>query len=187
MNTATIHRNAINGKRPEVAGEVLLPHVEEFLSDASQYTADETILLNSVRDEKCGVIDVVLVGREATIGFVFGRRADSRLIPAYMDAVYVVAALDVAHGLGDILYVAARNHPSLFHADARLRLVPHCSSRILGHRPRARSSYIGQGDDHQPIVIRMVSSGASEPRGPRRRHGVASNAASAESDAGVAA
>ena len=184
MNTATTHTPAGRGIKTKAAREVMLPHIEEFLSDASQYTSDDTILLNSVSDATYGVVDVVLVGRDATIGFVFGRGKDARPVPAYLDAVYVVAALDVAHGLGDILYVAARNHPSLFRADARLKLVPQCSSRILGHRQRVRSSYIGEGDDHQPFVIRMVTSGVSEPRAPRRRQGAA---ASGGSDAGVAA
>jgi hypothetical protein len=149
--------------------DVMLPHIEEFVAEAGRFVADDTIILHSVRGEGFGVVDVVMVGRDATIGFVFGRALPDRPIPGFLDAVYTATALDVAHGLADVLYVAARNHASLFQADARLRLVPYCSSRILGHRPRIRSSYVGKGDDNQPFVIGLRLPGVGESQKHRRK------------------
>ncbi len=137
--------------RPTEDGPTL-PHVAEFVSVARAYLSDETIVISSVRDAGAGVVDVVFVGTEATVAFVFGRPRGP--MPSFADVVYYLDALDVAHGLPDVLYVVARNHASLFRADARLRLVPHCSSRILASPAKPRSSYVGQGDDGQPIVIR---------------------------------
>lgn len=131
----------------------VLPHVDEFVAVAREYLSEDTIVITGVRDTNAGVVDVVFVGAESTVGFIFGQ-STSGPMPSFADAAYYLDALDVAHGLPDVLYVVARNHASLFRPDVRLSLVPHCSSRILATPARPRSSYVGQGDDGQPIVIR---------------------------------
>ena len=154
-SAAAAHAMSASASEPtrNTATESMLPHVAEFVSVAGEYLSADTIVITGVRDANAGIIDVVFVGSEMTVGFVFGHRPSGPM-PSFADAVYYLDALDVAHGLPDVLYVVARNHASLFRPDVRLSLVPHCSSRILSTPAKPRSSYVGQGDDGQPIVIR---------------------------------
>jgi hypothetical protein len=138
-------------------GYAVQPHVAEFAAELSSYLADDSILLTEVLDESFGRVDVVVVGREATIGFVFGSRVAREGLPNFVDELYSARAMDVAHGSADILYVALREFATLFQADARLRLVPFCSERMLAWHGRRQSVITAQGDDGQPFVIRVGS------------------------------
>ena len=140
---------------------VQAPYVAEFLSELESYLGEDTIVLTSVRDAAYGVVDIVLVGPSATIGFSFGRRLKAP-VPLFVDTLFEASILDVAHGAADILYVAVRRHSELFTEDARLRLVPFCSSRILAAGRRPRFTYVGRGDDGQPILVRNREAAVAE-------------------------
>ncbi len=161
LKAETIPTTAEQPIQERIAGQER-PHIEEFVTEAGRYLSEDTIVLTSVRDADYGIVDVVFVGPEATIGFAFGGSSRAR-VPYFLDALYEVAALDVAHGLGDILYVAARHHGALFQDDARLRLVPFCSSRILANGRRRGSTTVGRGDDGEPIVVRRRTAVVAEP------------------------
>jgi len=128
--------------------------VAEFVAELSAYLADDSIVITDVHDESFGRVDVVVVGRDGTIGFVFGLREG---VPSFVDELYSARATDVAHGAADILYVAARDFATLFQPDARLRLAAFCSERILSWRGQRHGVITAQGDDGQPFVIRFGS------------------------------
>lgn len=132
------------------------PHVAEFVAELSDYLADDSIVLTGVMDEAFGRVDVVVVGRGANIGFVFGRWPREGM-PYFLSELYVVRATDVAHGAADILYVAARDFAAAFQPDARLRLAAFCSERVLSWRGHRQGVITARGDDGQPFVIRVGS------------------------------
>jgi hypothetical protein len=138
-------------------GYPVQPHVAEFAAELSSYLADDSILLTDVFDESFGRVDVVVVGRDATIGFVFGSAAVREGMPNFVDELYSARAMDVAYGSADILYVAAREFATLFRSDSRLRLVPYCSERVLAWHGRRQNVITAQGDDGQPFIIRSGS------------------------------
>lgn len=138
------------------------PAAVEFADAIASLLADDTILVRNVEAGNAGVVDVVLAGRDATIGICFDTRAVERPVPYFVDHLFVISPLDVLDFEAELFYVLLKSAPTLFSERSRNELpraarVDHFnfakprSGRLSAYEVRSASRR------HAPLVLRVMS------------------------------